>query len=383
MRERAASGLPELYQRELRARGWREDPAQLAAVARLEQLRSEFRARQSGLGVFGRLRRRLWLRGAPEAVRGVYLWGGVGRGKTWLMDLFYESLGGGARRMHFHQLMRELHAALASIRQREAPIELIARRMAKRAQLWCLDELQVTDIADAMLLGTLFEGLLRASVTLVFTSNVPPAGLYRDGLQRARFLPAIALLETRLDVLEVDAGTDYRLRQLRRAPIWLDGADPGTPARLAALFAELAGQHGESTRHLAIGGRHVNALRRAGGVAWFSFATLCVGARSAADYAELADRFHTVVVSDIPVLDAAQDDSARRLISLVDEFYDRGVKLVASAAAPPAQLYRGERLAFEFRRTASRLVEMQSEVYLARAHLEPGERRGDERPAGD
>ena len=373
MRESAASGLPELYQRELRARGWQADAAQLAAVARLEQLRVEFRARQTGLGLFGRLRRRLWLRGAPEPVRGVYLWGGVGRGKTWLMDLFFRSLGGGARRLHFHLLMRELHASLASLREQQAPLEIIARRMARRSQLWCLDELQVTDIADAMLLGTLFDGLLRAGVTLVFTSNVPPAGLYRDGLQRARFLPAIALLEQRLDVLEVDSGTDYRLRQLRQAPIYLDRADPATPARFAALFSELAGQHGESTRHLTINGRHVNAQRRAGGVVWFSFATLCGTARSADDYAELADRFHTVFVGDIPVLDATQDDAARRLISLVDEFYDRGVKLIATAAATPAQLYRGERLAFEFHRTASRLVEMQSETYLARAHRRAAE----------
>jgi len=320
------------------------------------------------------LRRRLWPRSAPEGARGVYLWGGVGRGKTWLMDLFFDSLGGGARRQHFHQLMRELHAALAAIRQREAPLEIIARRMARRAQLWCLDELQVTDIADAMLLGTLFEALLRAGVTLVFTSNLPPAGLYRDGLQRARFLPAIALLERRLDVLEVDAGTDYRLRQLRQAPIYFDRGDPATPERFAALFSGLAGQHGESARHLVINGRHVSAQRRAGDVVWFSFATLCAGARSAVDYAELADSFHTVFVSDIPVLDATQDDTARRLVSLVDEFYDRGVKLIASAAAAPAQLYRGERLAFEFRRTASRLVEMQSEAYLARGHVrEPGQ----------
>jgi cell division protein ZapE len=307
----------------------------------------------------------------------VYLWGGVGRGKTWLMDLFYDSLGGSPRRrQHFHQLMREIHAALAAIRGRESPLRIVARRMARRASLWCLDELQVDDIADAMLLGTLFEAMLREGVTLVFTSNMPPAGLYRDGLQRARFLPAIALLEQRLDLLEVDAGTDYRLRQLRQAPIYLDRADPATAARLAATYAELAGAHGESARHLDLGGRHVTAQRRTGGVVWFSFATLCGGARSAMDYALLADSFHTVFLADLPVLDASQDDAARRLISLVDEFYDRGVKLVVSAAAAPAELYRGERLAFEFRRTASRLVEMQSESYLARAHSREVQRPG-------
>ncbi len=373
MSDPAASALSASYQRELLARGWQADAAQLAAVARLEQLRADFRARQRGPGLFHRLRRRFWPRAETDAVRGVYLWGGVGRGKTWLMDLFFASIGGGARRQHFHQLMRELHATLAAIQQREAPIDIVARRMARRAQLWCLDELQVNDIADAMLLGSLFESLLRAGVTLVFTSNVPPAGLYRDGLQRARFLPAIAVLEQKLDVLEVDAGTDYRLRQLRQAPVWLDRNDPATPARFASLFAQLAGKHGDSARHLLINGRHITAQRRAGGVVCFSFATLCGGARSANDYAELADAFHTVFVSDVPLLDAMQDDAARRLISLVDEIYDRGVKLIASAAAAPAQLYRGDRLAFEFRRTASRLVEMQSEAYLARGHVrEPG-----------
>jgi cell division protein ZapE len=326
-------------------------------------------ARQSRLGLLGRLRRRLWPRGADDAPRGVYLWGGVGRGKTWLMDLFHDSLGGSPRRrQHFHQLMREIHGSLAALRGRASPLSIVARRMARRASVWCLDELQVDDIADAMLLGTLFEAMLREGVTLVFTSNVPPAGLYRGGLQRARFLPAIALLEQHLDLLEVDAGTDYRLRQLRQAPIYLDRAAPATAMRLATLYTELAGAHGESSRHLDLGGRNVTALRRTGGVIWFGFATLCGGARSTADYALLADTFHTVFLSDIPLLDASTDDAARRLISLVDEFYDRGVKLVVSAAAAPASLYRGERLAFEFRRTASRLVEMQSESYLARAH---------------
>jgi cell division protein ZapE len=369
MRERVVAGLHGLYERELRVRGWQQDAAQLAAVARLERLRAEIMARQSRLGLLGRLRRRLWPRGADDAPRGVYLWGGVGRGKTWLMDLFYDSLGGSPRRrQHFHQLMRDVHAALAAIRGHESPLQIVARRMARRAGVWCLDELQVDDIADAMLLGTLFEAMLHEGVTLVFTSNVPPAGLYRDGLQRARFLPAIALLEQRLELLEVDAGTDYRLRQLRQAPIYLDRADPATAARLAALYAKLAGAHGESSRHLDLGGRHVTAHRRTGGVVWFGFATLCGGARSAMDYALLADTFHTVFLADIPVLDGSQDDAARRLISLVDEFYDRGVKLVASAATAPAGLYSGERLAFEFRRTASRLIEMQSESYLARAH---------------
>jgi cell division protein ZapE len=370
----AATDLHEDYARELRERGWHSDSAQLAALSRLEALRSVLVAQQLRLGVFGRLRRLLRPQSGGSAPRGVYLWGGVGRGKTWLMDLFYDSVGTvPRRRRHFHQLMREVHGGLAALRERQEPVRLLARRLARRASLWCLDELQVSDIADAMLLGTLFEELLRQGVTLVVTANVPPSGLYRDGLQRSRFLPAIALLERELDLIEVDAGIDYRLRQLRQAPIYLSAADPATPSRLAALFAELAGLHAESARHIQLNGRTLTAHKRAGGVVWFGFAAICEGARSALDYAELAQDFHTVFVSDIPVLGAARDDAARRLISLVDEFYDRGVKLVVSAAAAPADLYRGERLGFEFRRTASRLVEMQSEEYLARAHLKINE----------
>ena len=366
----ASTDLHERYRCELRERGWLSDTAQLGAVSRLEQLRGELIARQARLGLYGRVRRRVWPQSGDGAPRGVYLWGGVGRGKTWLMDLFYDSLGATARRRrHFHHLMREVHGGLAAIRLRQEPVRLLARRLARRANLWCLDELQVSDIADAMLLGGLFEEVLRQGVTLVITANVPPSGLYRDGLQRARFLPAIELLERALDVLQVDAGTDYRLRQLRQAPIYLAAADPATPARLVALFAELAGAHADSSRHIELNGRTLTAQRRAGGVVWFGFASLCEGARSAVDYAELAQDFHTVFVTDIPVLGASQDDAARRFIGLVDEFYDRGVKLVVSAAASPAELYRGERLGFDFRRAASRLAEMQSEEYLSLPHL--------------
>jgi cell division protein ZapE len=310
--------------------------------------------------------------------RGVYLWGGVGRGKTWLMDLFFDSLGAvPRRRVHFHHLMRDVHAQLATIHDQQAPLRLVAARMARRARLWCLDELHVHDIADAMLLGGLFEALLEAGCTLVFTSNVPPSGLYREGLQRARFLPAIAQLERRHELLHVDGGADYRLRQLRQAAIYLASGEAGTPARLEALFNELAGAHADTERHLQVGGRPLQALRRAGDVAWFSFASLCEGARSAGDYAELAADFHTVFLEGVPVLGEHQDDAARRFVTLVDEFYDQGVKLVVSAAAAPPALYCGARLAFEFQRTTSRLIEMQSEQYLARPHQrDPGQPTG-------
>ncbi len=366
-------GLPERYERELRERNWSSDPAQVLAVMRLEQLRAGWLARRGELGTAGRLLGRLWPRAATPAPRGVYLWGGVGRGKTWLMDLFFDSLTPAARRRsHFHQLMRGIHAALASIRSQQEPLQLVARRMARRATLWCIDELHVIDIADAMLLGTLFEALLERGVSLVITSNTPPAGLYREGLQRSRFLPAIALLESRLDVLHVDDGTDYRLRQLRQAPIYLPSGEEATRARLATLFEELAGAHTETGRHLLVNGRTLHAARRAGDIVWFTFAALCEGARSAADYVELAEEFHTVFLTEIPTLGASQEDAARRLIALVDALYDQGVKLVVSAAGAPTQLYQGERLGFEFRRTISRLIEMQSEEYLSRAHARTG-----------
>ena len=363
-------GLPERYACELADRNWSGDDAQRAAVARLEQLRTELVTAHSGLGLLGRWRRRVWPRRDQSGPRGVYLWGGVGRGKTWLMDLFFDSLGTTTRkRSHFHHLMRDVHGGLAAIKLRQEPLRFLARRMARRANLWCLDELHVNDIADAMILGRLFEELLHQGVSLVITSNVPPAGLYRDGLQRARLLPAIALLERQLDVIEVDGGHDYRLRQLKQAAIYLDSLDTLTPIRLETLFAQLAGTHADTSSQIEINGRVLNAHRRAGGVVWFSFATLCAGTRSATDYAELAHDFHTVFMTDVPLQAEQQDDAARRFISLVDEFYDRGVKLVISAAAPPPRLYQGSRLSFEYRRTASRLVEMQSEEYLARAHL--------------
>jgi len=358
-------GLRERFEQELKRRGYVPDAAQLAAVSRLEQLRVALvEPRPSWL--------RRWLGGSRDspAARGVYLWGGVGRGKTWLMDLFFTCIPAvPRRRQHFHHFMRDIHAELAALRGQSEPLRVVARELARYARVLCLDELFVEDIADAMLLGTLFEALLRQGVALVITSNVPPAGLYRDGLQRARFLPAIALLESELDVLKVDGGTDYRLRQLRQAPVYLSLADPAASRRaMSAWFERLADPHGNTDRKLQICGRTLRALRRRGDVVWFRFKTLCDGARSTADYVQIAHQFHAVLLSSVPQLGAGQDDAARRFIALVDEFYDRGVKLIVSAACDPQSLYQGSRLAPEFMRAASRLVEMQSESYLAQPH---------------
>jgi cell division protein ZapE len=219
-----------------------------------------------------------------------------------------------------------------------------------------------------MLLGGLFAALVQRGVTLVFTSNAPPSGLYRDGLQRSRFLPAIALLERVTEVVQMDAGTDYRLRQLERAPLYVAAADADAEDRLARLFAALAGEAGVAGGFIEIEHRRIAVRRRVHGVAWLEFAALCEGPRSAADYIAIARQYHTLLLSNVPLFGEGGDDPARRFVALVDELYDRAVKLVVSAAAPPAELYRGERLAFEFRRTASRLIEMQSREYLARPH---------------
>ncbi|MGC2460306.1 MAG: cell division protein ZapE [Steroidobacteraceae bacterium] len=364
----AALNLRERYLRELAARGYAADAAQSAAIEHLEALHTRLLAERPK-GFWARLRHTLMpKRDDGRDTRGLYLWGGVGRGKTWLMDLFYDSLPLRARRRsHFHHFMRDVHEQLRQIGAHREPLELLARRIARQTRLLCLDELYVNDIADAMLLGGLCEALLRYDVLLVITSNVPPRELYRDGLQRSRFLPAIAVLERELEVLAVDGGVDFRLRQLRRRPIYLDSRAADSPAQLQSLFDELAGDHGASDAELRISGRRLRALRRRGDVLWLSFATLCEEPRGPNDYADIAREFFTVLLSDVPAFTAPQqDNAARRFIALIDEFYDQGVKLVLSAAAAPADLYRGELLQLEFRRTASRLVEMQTESYLAR-----------------
>ncbi len=345
-------------------RGYRVDAAQQRAIVRLEALRARL------LAATTRPWWSRWRTPRGSAGPGIYLYGGVGRGKTWLMDLFYDSLGALPReRSHFHHFMRDVHASLRALRHRRAPLDAVAAGFAARARVWCLDELYVADVADAMILGTLFEALLRRQVQLVITSNLPPQQLYRDGLQRSRFLPTIALLERALELVPVDGPTDYRLAQLRSRPIYFDSTAGDSRERMQSLYESLSGDRGTEPVMLEVQGRTVRALRRHGDVVWFDFRTLCAGARSQDDYVEIAMEFRTVLLSDVPVFeDATQDDAARRFIALVDEFYDQGTKLVVSAAAAPAALYRAQRLQFEFQRSSSRLVEMQGEDYLARPH---------------
>ncbi|HEY5019975.1 MAG TPA: cell division protein ZapE [Steroidobacteraceae bacterium] len=350
------------YARELSARGYQADAAQYAALGRLEALRTRL-LEANPRSLWRRLIPAAWARQpAASGPGGVYLYGGVGRGKTMLLDLFYDSLPPRQRRRsHFHHFMRDVHEQLARLRTRRSPLEALAQNLAAQIRVLCLDELYVSDIADAMILGAMFEALLRHEVALVITSNLAPHELYRDGLQRSRFLPTIALLERRLEPCSLDGATDYRLRQLQRAPIYLDSRAPDSGARLQRLFTELAGGPGASGTELRLLGRNVRTLGCRADVVWFDFATLCEGSRSQNDYVELAQEFRTVLLSDVPVFDAPEhDDAARRFIALVDEFYDQGTKLVMSAAAAPARLYRDGRLQREFQRTASRLIEMQT-----------------------
>jgi cell division protein ZapE len=344
------------------------DPGQFAAVAALDDLWHELqRRRRPGhllktfLGHAGKSK------AAP--VKGLYLWGGVGRGKTWLMDLFHDSLPAGRnQRIHFHRFMQRVHRELRSLGCVQDPLPRIAADWATRCRVLCLDEFFVADIADAMLFAGLLENLFANGVTLVTTSNTPPDGLYRAGLQRARFLPAIELIKQHMRVLELPGTMDFRLRILEQSEIFHFPLDARADLVMTRAFERFAADC-ELDHDLDINGRNFHARRRGDGVIWFDFAELCEKPRGSIDYIEIARAFNTVVLSGVPQLTGPDGNAARRFIALVDEFYDRNVKLLMSAAVPPGELYTGQELGFEFRRTASRLVEMQSHQYLARPHL--------------
>lgn len=312
--------------------------------------------------------------------KGLYLWGNVGRGKTWLMDLFYQSLPfPERRRRHFHRFMYEVHAELRTLQHQEAPLEILSQRIAEDCRVLCFDEFFVSDIADAMILGGLLEGLFRHGVTLVATSNTRPKDLYKEGLQRARFVPAIGLIEKNTEVMAMKGRVDYRLRRLTQAGTYVKSSAPDAQQRLRRLFTELAdgdADAGDPTSRetgpagtIDIEGRSIPVIRQNQSIVWFSFTALCAGPRSQNDYIEIARNYQSVIVSDVPVLDADHENEARRFIALVDELYDHHVNLIISAEAEPAELYRGERLSKQFERTVSRLTEMQSEEYLASEHL--------------
>lgn len=351
--------VQEFYLHALSQRGYQSDPAQQRAVDRLQRAYEEwvdYRAQRSS--TFKRLINR------PDVPRGVYLWGGVGRGKSFLMDSFYSVVPVVRKtRLHFHEFMRGVHRELDELKGVADPLDDVARRIAKKYRLICFDEFHVSDIADAMILYNLLSALFANGVSFIMTSNYDPDLLYPDGLHRDRMLPTIALLKDKLDVLNVDAGVDYRKRALEQVQSYYTPLGAAADQALRTAYAAIAETADEDPR-VHIEEREIRALRRAGGIIWFDFATLCGGPRSQNDYLELASRFHTVVLSGIPTMSAAQSSEARRFTWLIDVFYDHKVKLLMSAEAEPEELYTEGVLSNEFHRTVSRIIEMQSREYM-------------------
>ena len=351
------------------------DHAQIAALDRLQQLADELAAFSAARR--SRLKR---LFAAPEVPRGVYLHGGVGRGKSLLMDAFFATVAIRRKtRVHFHAFMRHVHASLALVRDLPDPLAGVAQQIAQRYRLVCFDEFHVNDIADAMILGRLLRGVFEHGVVLVTTSNYAPDDLWPHGLLRERFLPAIALIKQWLDVVEVDAGVDYRLRALEHVDTFHVPSGPAADAAMTSAFEAMRGGPDESL-HLTVEGRTLTARRRAGSIVWFDFAALCDGPRSQRDYLELARRFAVVFISDIPRMGVDMADQARRFTWLIDILYDHRVKLVASAAVPAAALYPQGPNALEFPRTVSRLIEMRTREYMALPHVS---REESPRPTGE
>ena len=306
-----------------------------------------------------------------KPVSGLYLWGGVGRGKTLLCDMFYAGLPlDKKKRVHFHRFMQSVHDQLGAIKGEESPLEIVAEKIASECVVLVLDEMHVNDITDAMLMGGLLQGLFRRGVTLITTSNIEPDGLYKDGLQRARFIPAIEAIKSHVDVVFLGGDIDYRMRLLQNAEVYRAPLDESSNESLELQFRALtAASVIEERGLLDINGREIQTVLLADGVVWFEFDELCNTTRSTDDYIEIARSHHTLLLGNVTEMDDTTNDSVRRFINMVDEFYDRGVKLVVTAQVRPELLYKGKRLEFEFDRTVSRLSEMQSPEYLASPHL--------------
>lgn len=358
---RDASGMDVLayYRHALDERGFAADPAQERAIGRLQQAYQDWVAFEEQQGsLLKRLLRR------PQVPRGVYLWGGVGRGKSFLMDSFYSVVPVTRKtRVHFHEFMRHVHRQLDTLKGVADPLQEVARQTAQQYRLICFDEFHVSDIADAMILYNLLKALYEQGVSFIMTSNYHPDELYPDGLHRDRLLPAIALIKVQMDVLDVDAGVDYRRRALEQVEVYHTPLDQQAENLLNEAFERIAETRDEDPV-IEVEGRMLRSRRRAGGVIWFGFDVLCGSPRSQNDYLELASRFHTVILSDIPVMSVAMQSEARRFTWLIDVFYDCRVKLLMSAEAPPEQLYTTGPMANEFQRTVSRIVEMQSRAYV-------------------
>ncbi len=363
----------ERYQRDLDQNGFQKDSAQEAAIHHLQALyetiiKIESRPKKGRLSsTFSAL----FKSPAGPMTKGLYFWGGVGRGKTYLMDTFYEALPFEAKmRTHFHRFMRRVHKELKTLEMQSDPLLVVADRLAGEAKVLCFDEFFVSDITDAMILSKLLDALFARGVVLVTTSNIEPSGLYKDGLQRARFMPAIALLNQHTTVVNVDGGIDYRLRTLEQARLYHTPMNEDAHAAMSEFFLDLVPDHEAICEdvEIEVEGRPILAVKEAEDIVWFDFKSLCDGPRSQIDYIELAREYHAVIVENVPIFNESNGDQARRFIYLVDEFYDRDVKLILSAEKPVHELYSSGRLSFEFERTVSRVQEMQSKDYLARPH---------------
>lgn len=365
------------YQRLLAAGEYQADEVQRQAVTQLDHIYQALlqipavSAPAGGLrGKLSRLLGKSSETAKQRPVQGLYMWGGVGRGKTWLMDMFFHSLPGDRKlRLHFHRFMLRVHEELTELQGQENPLEIIADGFKAQTDVLCFDEFFVSDITDAMLLATLLQALFARGITLVATSNIPPDDLYRNGLQRARFLPAIDLINEYCDVMNVDAGIDYRLRTLTQAHLYLTPLDEQTRQTMDQMFVKLAGKKGEAAPVLQINHRPLQVIHAVDGVLAVDFHTLCEEARSQLDYIALSRLYHSVILYNVRVMGPLKENTARRFLALVDEFYERHVKLVIAAEASMFEIYQGERLKFEYQRCLSRLQEMQSEEYLKLPHL--------------
>jgi len=356
------------YQQDILTADFSEDPCQLQAVEMLDDLFQRLILANKPKSLIQRVGD--LFKSKKEPVKGIYFWGGVGRGKTYLMDMFYDLLPiKNKMRLHFHRFMHQTHEQLTEFKGQQDPLLLIADELAEQTRVICFDEFFVKDITDAMILGGLFEALFDRGVSLVATSNISPERLYWNGLQRERFIPAIKLIEKHCDIMNLDNGIDYRLRTLEQADIFHCPHDDAAIENLNRSFNQLATEEMPKESIIEIEHRPIQTVRCAEGVVWFSFVDICESARSQTDYIEISRCYQTVMVSEIPQLDSKDDAATRRFISLVDEFYERHVNLMITAAVELEELYIGQQLAFEFKRTLSRLQEMQSHDYLALEHL--------------
>jgi len=344
------------------------DRAQQDTLALFDKLHNELLHRTS-VRKSSWWRRFVSIKDSPIPLRGIYIWGSVGRGKTFLMDVFYQCLPVEAKkRIHFHQFMNDIHNALKQHQGVGNPLQKVARQLSRDTRILCLDEFVIIDIADAMIMSGLLEALFEAGVVLVTTSNSQPKNLYYDGLQRARFLPTIDLIHQNCQVVNLDGSEDYRLRGLQQTHLFTVPHSPQVMDEINAYLSDRVTPYQSRANHLSINGRSLSFQVCAEDTIWFSFDELCKTTRSQNDYLELARMFNTLILTDIEVMSSQSDDVARRFVLLIDVLYDHQVILICSAASSPVKLYQGKRLAFEFERTASRLIEMQSQQYLAQAH---------------